>query len=122
MNNGISFTGTLTTTTEVWLNGRKFIPALNVKHEHLLTTYQWELLEIAEKPLYTGDPGCHAYTDVMSRDDGGLAADIWEQCRWGIEAMHPDHATDSTFVQQMIARRVARALALMSFGEEFLLR
>lgn len=110
---------------EVWMNGRKYIPASSLRQPIALSEEQWEALEKAESWLYKGEEGCHAYTDVMEREqDGGFASDVWQQCYIGVDGItDPDLRGDrEKFLLQMTARRVARVFAVMSFGEEFLLK
>lgn len=91
--------------------------------EPMLNDAEWEALRLAERPLYTPFMGYHAFTDVMERQDGQLAAAIWGQVEMAIEMEHEKWETLTSDQQRRhIAQRVARALAMISFGPEFLLR
>lgn len=96
---------------------------LEATREPQLNEFQWEALAAAEKPLYIPFMGCHAFTDVMERQDGQLAAHIWGQAEMAIECSTEnwDDKTDRTQTMY-IAQRVARCLALISFGPDFLLK
>lgn len=84
----------------------------------------WAALEAAEAPLYDGVEGIFAYTDVVGRedDDHALISMMWQQAEgyvaneygWGPDAMDADARRAAT------ARRVARANALLCFGEDIL--
>ncbi len=85
----------------------------------ILNAEQWELLEAAERPLYHGQHGTHGYTSVIPRDEGHLAATLWEHAHEQVEA-----ATDfdewDTRPDEETSRRVAAAIAVLAFGTDFL--
>jgi hypothetical protein len=102
---------------------RERISSLELVKEPQLNEAEWEALTKAEKPLYVPFMGVHAYTDVMDRQDGQLAAHIWGQVEMSIEMSHENWDTyTSVRQQQLIAQRVARVLGVISFGSEFLLK
>jgi hypothetical protein len=82
----------------------------------ILSHEQWVMLERAEKPLYDGQHGTHAYTSVNVRGESLMAALIWQHCEDSMSAN--DDSTD----QHEVAHRVARVLAIMAFGPEFILK
>jgi len=102
---------------------RERVASLELVKEPQLNAAEWEALEKAERPLYTPFMGVHAYTDVMMREDGQLAAHIWGQAEMSMEYTHEKwDSYNSDRQRQLIAQRVARVLAAISFGPEFLLK
>ena len=79
----------------------------------------WSALEAAEAPLYAGDPGAHAYTDVTPREDGQKAATLWEIVKDGSAIEHYFEG-DQYELREEIARRVAAMLAIAAFGVDFI--
>lgn len=110
----------------VIINGEQWLPRSQVvKH---LTPAQWEALEKAERPLYAGNSGAHAYTGVMGReDDDGFIATLWEICEDQMDAVgdlstEGGHSLSTAVRMQRVAARVARVQAVIAFGPDFLLR
>jgi len=109
---------------KVNIDGRECVPAPVPAH---LNEEQWAALELAERPIYTY-PGCNAWTDVMGRtDDDGFVARLWENAEMNMDG--GGDFEDSKGVRlpyrvrnSRVARRVARCLALLAFGEEILLK
>lgn len=98
---------------------RKIHQRPKVQH---LSESQWAALEKAERPYYTNGGGGHAYTDVLCRqDDDGWIYSIWWQCQAGVES-DGDIGLPDRALEARVAKRVAQALAVMSFGPEFLIR
>jgi hypothetical protein len=89
-----------------------------------LNPFEWACLIRAERPLYADTIGAHAYTDVVHRHDSFVAAMVWEYCETSmscsdeLEGCHPG----SNMYGMRIAQRVARAIGMMAFGAEWLLR
>lgn len=97
--------------------------SLELVKDPQLNEAEWEALAKAERPLYTPFMGVHAFTDVMEREDGQLAAHIWGQVEMAIEMSFEDwDSYKSDRQRSLIAQRVARVLAVISFGTEYLLR
>jgi chromosome segregation ATPase len=91
--------------------------------EPMLNDAEWAALERAEAPLYTPFNGYHAYTDVMERQDGQLAAAVWAQAEMAVEMSFENWDSWSSATRRSrIAHRVAQTLAVISFGPEFLLK
>lgn len=101
-------------TSDVWLNGEHFVPEARAKP---LSDVNWAALAKAEKALYYSDHGmgANAWTDVVPNEGHTLLNEMWEQATIGVELGTPNGLFE-------IARRVAAALAVLSFGKDFLLK
>lgn len=89
----------------------------------MLSLYQWKLLADAEKPLYNAGHGTHAYTSVIPREEANLAYLLWDAAVIAVDAEIVEDPQDWGPTQERAcARRVAAALAVVSFGTEFLLK
>lgn len=93
-----------------------------VKHPFPLKPAQWAALERAERRLYRDDPGCHGWTDVNENDGSDLINQLWEQAGYGVEAIINEGSDNPDVLMARTAARVAQALAVVSFGSEFLLK
>lgn len=91
-----------------------------------LTKSQWAALEAAERNLLVR--GMISFTDVNTIDDSEHLVWMWQHCETYVEQDHEnqDIGDWSNFTEShreaLIARRVARVLAVMTFGPEFLVR
>lgn len=85
-----------------------------------LTARRWLLLERAERVLYGREQGAHGWTDVMSNDGDAFLNQLWEQAYTASDATVETNDRDT--IETEVARRVAAALAVLSFGREFLLK
>jgi hypothetical protein len=103
----------------VYVDGKHFIPA----HGPVISPEMWEKLERAERDLYRGEVGANSYTGVMCYDEfDDFLGQLWSQAQIAVEN-HPDWSEASANSQMnATARRVAQALAVISFGPEFLLK
>lgn len=91
--------------------------------ERPLAVYQWEALQKAEMALYRMDPGCHGYTDVLDYSQSGELQMLWGTAANALENSEEDWERISGPARTMrVACRVARCLAVLNFGPEFLLR
>ena len=83
-----------------------------------LTPGQWSLLAQAEEELAGTDRNWIAYTDVVMREEGVVAAWCWKQA----ELHCPDQFEEADPTDGQIARecavRTAYALAALAFGRE----
>lgn len=84
-----------------------------------LPVEQWEALEAAERPIYDGQHGVHAYTSVMPREEGGIAVAMWAHAEEQVD-LAGDFDEWDTRKDEETARRVAAALATLAFGTDFL--
>jgi len=91
--------------------------------ERTLTPSEWDKLERCERPLYSTDPGGHAYTDVMRREDSQDAAAMWDETYPNVDATTFDEMDRmGDRLEWETARRVARMLLIRAFGVESLLK
>lgn len=81
-----------------------------------LTEAEWTALQRAEDRLYAGDRYVHSYTDVVDREQGGLADALWADARAYVETI----SEPGEYRIDEIARRVAAALAVLVYGPEFI--
>lgn len=104
----------------VFVDGVKCTP---VHPKPILSEEQWKALTKAEAPLYAGNYGCHAYTDVMSRDQSEDLVGMWDQAQIALEGTSENWDRFPIYTRRLtVASRVAKTLAVLSFGAEFLLR
>lgn len=96
--------------------------SLRAQRDPILNERQWDALEKAERPLYANQSGANAYTGVCERDDGGFAATLWAQAEMAVEMVifENEHVEETRL--RVTAQWVARALAVLSFGPEFLIK
>jgi len=83
---------------------------------------QWEFLTVSEHGLYGAHE--HSYTSVHYFEDDGVReylGMIWEQAQISVEA-EADTELPGDALQRRTAARVARVLAVIAFGPEFLIR
>jgi hypothetical protein len=90
-----------------------------------LTESQWDYLSLAEKRIF--ERGYISYTDVNVREEDSLAKAMWDHCWAQMDAADEFYNTDGTrkstrVIDHNVATRVAKALALLVFGPEFLLK
>lgn len=83
-----------------------------------LSSEQWELLEKCENALYYGQWGANAYTDVTPNEGDLVLRVIWDHA---MTACDQGDVSVEEFERET-ASRVAAALAVLSFGKEFLLK
>jgi hypothetical protein len=99
---------------------------LEFKPEHLrkqaapLRSEQWRALESAERRIYSGDRGCHGWTDVMSNDGDEFLNSLWSHAADYVQNEDFDGNGELWQLHQT-AKRVAQSLAVMAFGSEILL-
>jgi hypothetical protein len=95
-----------------------------VEYDTPMREVDWDALVTAERSLYRDDPGCHGYTDVNVRSENHpVLSKVWGHVEDNLAGTHPEWEIASTdYRRRMIASRVARTMAVMAFGPEFLLR
>ena len=90
----------------------------------LISKTQWDALAAAERKLYSDDPGCHGYTDVNVREEPHpVLAQVWGHVEDNLASTHTEwEIANPDYRLRLVASRVARTMAVMAFGPEFLLR
>jgi|SRR5215831_8689672 len=84
----------------------------------------WDALAEAESRLYRDDPGCHGYTDVnVQSESHPVLSKVWGHCEDNLAGTHESWDILPTYQRRiLVAARVARTMAVMAFGPEFLIR
>jgi hypothetical protein len=100
-----------------------------VEQGMILSEERWEALRKAEMDFWQGT---HAptlgWTDVQCREDSSMVARVWEDCFQQMDAACEfDSARESAsnaeeLIMSRVSHRVARALAVLVFGPDILLR
>jgi hypothetical protein len=90
-----------------------------------LTTDKWDAIARAEEHIF--EHGYISYTDVNVREEDVLAKAMWDHCYAQMDAADEFQNDDGTrkltnVITHKVASRVAKALALLVFGPEFLLK
>jgi hypothetical protein len=88
----------------------------------VLNPTEWFILEEAERFIFQREAGYISYTDVIPRDDSYFAAEVWDYAFTQMDAADDFNQKSSDYVMHKVASRVARALAMLVFGQEFLLK
>lgn len=96
-----------------------------------LNHVQWNELVAAEQRIFKGESGYISYTDVNLREEDFLAATMWEHAFTQMDAagefeheggrLEGQRKSDDV-IRRLVASRTARALAILVFGPEFLLK
>jgi hypothetical protein len=108
-----------------WVDGKRFVPAVfeeSVSPAKRLSADAWEALENAERQLYAWRAVLATATPTSMQNDGDpLLSEIWNHTYMCMEGTGDFDGLPQYVRDAQCARRVARALALMAFGPEFLL-
>lgn len=86
-----------------------------------MTRAEWDLLAAAEAPYYTPHCGLFAFTDVMPYGEGDeWLSEIWQHTDYCLDAVEEEYGPRGTLGRdEEVARRVAHALTVLSFGIEY---
>jgi hypothetical protein len=88
----------------------------------VLNSREWEALESSEQIIFKGEHGYISYTDVIPREDSSFAAEVWDYAYTQMDAGGEFEGKTPDYCLYRVAARVARALAMLVFGQEFLLK
>ena len=96
---------------------------LLARHARCLTQVEWAALEKAEQRIYTSGSGVYSYTDVNVREESELVAAMWDHAYSNAESAEENWDSWTGQARRaVVATRVARALALLVFHPDILLK
>jgi hypothetical protein len=88
-----------------------------------MTEPEWEALQKAEQRIYPSGCGVYSYTDVNVREESELPAKMWDHAWSNAEAIEDNWDSWTGHARRtVVATRVARALALLVFPPDILIK
>lgn len=101
----------------------QFSPAARRPIPQPLSPENWKAFVEAEMAIYTGDPYAHGWTDVNGNTGDEMLNELWAQAENAVGASYEGNLpVPAAYLRAQSAKRVAQALAVISFGPEMLLK